>query len=84
MGLKIEEIAAQRSFVFLWSGSSEGLNIGRCGICKGWHGCVLSYVCICGVPYLSAWTSLFNERTSFPVLYLFSWYTINFVMLLYI
>jgi len=29
MGLKIEEVLAQRSFVFLWSGSSEGLDIGR-------------------------------------------------------
>ena len=29
MGLKVEELLAQRSFVFLWSGSSEGLDIGR-------------------------------------------------------
>ena len=34
MGLKIEEVLAQRSFVFLWSGSSEGLDIGGFG--KGW------------------------------------------------
>ena len=29
MNLKIEEIAASRSFVFLWCGSCEGLDLGR-------------------------------------------------------
>lgn len=29
MGLDIGEVAAQRSFVFLWCGSSEGLDMGR-------------------------------------------------------
>uniref|UniRef100_T1INW0 N(6)-adenosine-methyltransferase non-catalytic subunit METTL14 n=1 Tax=Strigamia maritima TaxID=126957 RepID=T1INW0_STRMM len=29
MKLEIEEVAAQRSFVFLWCGSSEGLDLGR-------------------------------------------------------
>jgi len=29
MSLKIEDIAAQRSFVFLWCGSCEGLDLGR-------------------------------------------------------
>ena len=29
MALKLEEIAAQRSFVFLWCGSAEGLDMGR-------------------------------------------------------
>ena len=34
MSLKIEEVAAQRSFVFLWCGSCEGLDLGRqVGIC---------------------------------------------------
>lgn len=42
MSLKLEDIAAQRAFVFLWSGSSasEGLDIGM----WVWSGCVtLSY-----------------------------------------
>ena len=29
MNLKLEDVAAQRSFVFLWCGSCEGLDIGR-------------------------------------------------------
>lgn len=29
MNLDIGEVAAQRSFVFLWCGSSEGLDMGR-------------------------------------------------------
>ena len=29
MKLEIEEIAAQRSFIFLWCGSHEGLDEGR-------------------------------------------------------
>lgn len=29
MALKLEDVMAQRAFVFLWSGSSEGLDIGR-------------------------------------------------------
>ena len=29
MSLKIEDVAAQRSFVFLWCGSCEGLDLGR-------------------------------------------------------
>lgn len=29
MKLEIEEIAAPRSFVFLWCGSGEGLDLGR-------------------------------------------------------
>ena len=29
MNLKIEEVAASRSFVFLWCGSCEGLDLGR-------------------------------------------------------
>ena len=29
MNLKIEDISAQRSFVFLWCGSYEGLDLGR-------------------------------------------------------
>ncbi len=29
MSLKVEEVAAQRSFMFLWCGSSEGLDMGR-------------------------------------------------------
>ena len=29
MNLKIEDIAAHRSFVFLWCGSCEGLDLGR-------------------------------------------------------
>ena len=37
MSLKIEDVAAQRSFVFLWCGSCEGLDLGR-------------QVCVC-VPY---------------------------------
>ncbi len=32
MALKLEEISAQRSFVFLWSGSNEGMDMGRCGL----------------------------------------------------
>ena len=29
MNLKIEDVAAQRSFVFIWCGSGEGLDLGR-------------------------------------------------------
>ncbi len=29
MGLKVEEVLAQRSFVFLWSGTSEGIDMGE-------------------------------------------------------
>ena len=29
MSLKIEDVAAQRSFVFVWCGSGEGLDLGR-------------------------------------------------------
>ena len=29
MNLKIEDVAAQRSFVFVWCGSGEGLDLGR-------------------------------------------------------
>ena len=29
MNLKIEDISASRSFVFLWCGSCEGLDMGR-------------------------------------------------------
>ena len=29
MNLKVEEVSAQRSFVFLWCGSFEGLDLGR-------------------------------------------------------
>ena len=29
MDLKIEDVAAQRSFVFLWCGAYEGLDLGR-------------------------------------------------------
>ena len=29
MALDIAEVAAQRSFVFLWCGSSDGLDLGR-------------------------------------------------------
>ena len=29
MNLKLEDVAAQRSFVFLWCRSCEGLDIGR-------------------------------------------------------
>ena len=32
MALKVEEVLSQRSFVFLWSGSSEGLDLGGCGL----------------------------------------------------
>ena len=31
MALKLEDVMAQRAFVFLWSGSSEGLDIGMYG-----------------------------------------------------
>lgn len=41
MALKIEEVAAQRAFVFLWSGSSEGLSIGGCGLKPRWVWLVL-------------------------------------------
>ena len=47
MKLKIEDIAATRSFVFVWVGSGEGLDAGRevrtyvlvyslCGTCVQW------------------------------------------------
>ena len=29
MNLNIEDVAAQRSFVFLWCGSSDGLDLGK-------------------------------------------------------
>lgn len=31
MGLKVEDVMAQRAFVFMCSGSGEGLDIGGCG-----------------------------------------------------
>ena len=29
MNLKLEDVGAQRSFIFLWCGSCEGLDLGR-------------------------------------------------------
>uniref|UniRef100_A0A8C9CGT7 N(6)-adenosine-methyltransferase non-catalytic subunit METTL14 n=1 Tax=Phocoena sinus TaxID=42100 RepID=A0A8C9CGT7_PHOSS len=34
MNLEIDEIAAPRSFIFLWCGSGEGLDLGRVCLCK--------------------------------------------------
>ncbi|XP_078741212.1 N(6)-adenosine-methyltransferase non-catalytic subunit METTL14, partial [Lampetra fluviatilis] len=34
MQLDVEEVAAQRSFIFLWCGSSDGLDYGRQCLCK--------------------------------------------------
>ena len=48
MNLKLEDVGSQRSFLFLWCGSCEGLDLGReVSVCVCVCACVSVCVCMC-------------------------------------